>query len=226
MRLQAARGTALFIDAAYTLVHPVKPVAEVYAEAATELGHACSSEHVAAVLPTLMGEAKSLRQRDPTWRAYWTRVVTEATGCSDPRLLERLYRYYARPSAWRVAPGAMECCEAARSRHMKVGVISNWDLRLRALLAAMGVLQWIDEVFISAELGFEKPDPRIFQRACDTFECAPSQCVHVGDSLRADIEGARSFGCEAWHFGGPDGVSFAEVTRRLCLRDELVHTIA
>ncbi len=205
-------------------MHPVKPVAEVYAEVATKMGYSCSAKQVAERLPVLMREGKRLRQNDPTWRPFWAYVVTEATGCPDAELFEFLYGYYARPTAWRIAPGAMECCEAVRSRHMKVAVISNWDLRLRALLASMGVLQWVDAVFVSAELGWEKPDPRIFRQACHTLGCEPAQCVHVGDSRRADVEGAWAIGCAAWLFG-PEGVSFDDVTRRLCLDDETTNSM-
>jgi len=216
VRLQADRGTALFIDAANTLVHPARPIAEVYTEAAQARGATCTVADVAARLPEVMREGKPLRKHDPTWRAYWSFVVAESTGCSDLDLFEYLYGYYARRSAWRIAPGAMECCEAVRSRHMKVAIISNWDVRLRTLLAAMGVLNWVDAVFVSAEVGFEKPDPRIFQRACHAFECPPSRCVHVGDSRKADLAGARSLGCDAWLFG-PEGISFGEVAKRLCV---------
>ena len=54
----------------------------------------------------------------------------------------------------------------------------------------------------SAVVGFRKPDPRLFQLAIDAFSqtettaLAPDEIMVVGDSLRNDIEPARSLGCQ------------------------------
>jgi len=88
------------------------------------------------------------------------------------------------------------------------------DLRLRGTLRALGVLEWIDTAVISAEVGMEKPDPRIFHHACERLGVEPAAALHVGDDVEDDVAGARAAGCAALHW--PDDVgSFAELARRL-----------
>jgi len=46
-------------------------------------------------------------------------------------------------------------------------------------------------VVFSQDVGVEKPDPGIFFAACEQAGCAPSELVHVGDSLESDVAGAN-----------------------------------
>jgi putative hydrolase of the HAD superfamily len=46
-------------------------------------------------------------------------------------------------------------------------------------------------------VGVEKPHPRIFERALSDLEAEPAGALHVGDSLRQDVEGALAVGMEA-----------------------------
>ena len=41
-----------------------------------------------------------------------------------------------------------------------------------------------------AEVGFEKPDVRIFEHACRVLDTKPSEIAHVGDEPDADANGA------------------------------------
>ncbi len=52
----------------------------------------------------------------------------------------------------------------------------------------------VEKVFISAEVGCEKPDPRIFRLVERELGVKPGQVVHVGDSEFHDIAGARAAG--------------------------------
>lgn len=49
-------------------------------------------------------------------------------------------------------------------------------------------------ILCSEEVGFEKPDFRIFQAFFKRFSLNPSQCLLIGDSLKNDILGARDVG--------------------------------
>ena len=52
----------------------------------------------------------------------------------------------------------------------------------------------------SQVVGLEKPDPRIFALALDTLGVTAARAVHVGDSCRADVNGARAAGVTPLHF--------------------------
>jgi putative hydrolase of the HAD superfamily len=77
-------------------------------------------------------------------------------------------------------------------------VVSNWDVSLHDVLARTGLAALLDGAVISAEAGVAKPDPAIFARALEVAGgVAPADAVHVGDSLEADVAGARAAGVEA-----------------------------
>lgn len=67
----------------------------------------------------------------------------------------------------------------------------------REKLACMDMTGWFDAIVVSAEVGFAKPDPRIFAHTCALLGEAPGDCWHVGDNLQADIAGAQSSGLVA-----------------------------
>lgn len=215
--LVAAPGTALLLDAAGTLVRPAAPIADTYARIGRHHGVDVDAEFVAKRLAAAMQAAKPLRRADPDWRPYWAEVVLESTGSDAPSYLDALVSYFRTPAAWDLADGVAACCEAVRDRGMRVAVVSNWDLGLRPLLTSMGVLSWIDALVVSAEEGIEKPDPRIFQRACARLGVEPRRALHVGDSPSADVVGARAAGCAALLF--PQEVENFHELRRILVPD-------
>jgi putative hydrolase of the HAD superfamily len=75
-----------------------------------------------------------------------------------------------------------------------MAVVSNADGRVRGLLEAAGVTPWLEFVVDSAEVGLEKPDPRIFHAATERLGLPPSSCAYVGDIYEIDVEGARRAG--------------------------------
>ena len=76
----------------------------------------------------------------------------------------------------------------------KIGVIENQSLGTAERLEKWGLGRYIDVVAASAELGFAKPDERIFQYALEQAECAAENAVMVGDRLDNDIYPAKKLG--------------------------------
>jgi len=84
-----------------------------------------------------------------------------------------------------------------RSLGLKVGIISDADAGLlRALLSKHGLMDYLDALIISDEVGFLKPDERIFSTALSKVGCRAREALMVGDSLR-DVRGARRAGMRA-----------------------------
>lgn len=92
------------------------------------------------------------------------------------------------------APGTLE---ALRERGYRLAVVSNADGRVRALLEEAGLSLHFEFVVDSAEVGVEKPDPRIFQAATARLDLPPASCAYVGDIYEIDVLGARGAGLEA-----------------------------
>jgi putative hydrolase of the HAD superfamily len=88
----------------------------------------------------------------------------------------------------------------ARLRHAgaRLVVVSNWDVSLHEVLARTGLAMLVDGAITSAELGAAKPAPAIFARALELAGgVAPARALHAGDSVEADVAGARAAGIEA-----------------------------
>jgi putative hydrolase of the HAD superfamily len=78
-------------------------------------------------------------------------------------------------------------------------VVSNWDVSLREVLDRTGLTALLDGIVISAEVGAAKPDPAIFASALTVAGAGPDEAVHVGDTVEADVAGARAAGLRALH---------------------------
>jgi putative hydrolase of the HAD superfamily len=87
-----------------------------------------------------------------------------------------------------VLPALSELAE-----HRRV-VVSNWDCSLAGWLRTAGVLEHVDAVVTSAEVGVAKPGRAIFEHALDLAGARPADAVHVGDSIDNDVAGALAAG--------------------------------
>jgi putative hydrolase of the HAD superfamily len=70
------------------------------------------------------------------------------------------------------------------------------------LLEENGLLQYLEALCFSDEVGVPKPGAEIFDKALAELGVRPSEAVHVGDLKRTDIAGARDFGMRAVRFRG------------------------
>ena len=107
---------------------------------------------------------------------------------------EEVYLFYAKPEAWGVYPEVLEVFEALRDYAVDLAVLTNWDGRLHPVLDGHGLGEYISNRFISAELGWEKPDPAIYRHVADIMRLAPGSLLSVGDDSKNDIEGPRKAG--------------------------------
>jgi putative hydrolase of the HAD superfamily len=83
---------------------------------------------------------------------------------------------------------------ALRERGARLMVVSNWDVSLHEVLSETGLADLVDGAISSAEAGAAKPDPAIFALALEHLGVAAADAIHVGDTVAADVEGARRAG--------------------------------
>jgi putative hydrolase of the HAD superfamily len=92
---------------------------------------------------------------------------------------------------------AVPALRALRQAGRRLVVASNWDCSLPGWLEPAGLLELVDGVVTSADVGAAKPDPLLFRRALELAGARASEAVHVGDSLDKDVHGARAAGIRA-----------------------------
>ncbi len=97
----------------------------------------------------------------------------------------------------RAEPGTRELLEGLRAAGLRLAVVSNADGRVDRYLETAGLADCFEFVLDSGVVGIEKPDPRIFQLACERLGMSPDEVVYVGDSYEVDVVGARAAGIEA-----------------------------
>src|SRR5207249_3990940 len=113
----------------------------------------------------------------------------------DPEAcFKELYAHFAAPAAWRCDPEAEEVLRALAGRGYALGIASNFDSRLRALVAGLPELAPVRHLVISSEVGWRKPAPAFFEAVCREVSLTPAQVLLVGDDLDNDHAGASACG--------------------------------
>ena len=103
-------------------------------------------------------------------------------------------------------PGAVDALRALTGRGLRLGIVSNTGrtpgIVLRRILARHDMLRYFDAVAISYsdEVGFRKPDARIFARSLQALAVEPRRALHVGDNPHADVLGAQKVGMRTAHY--------------------------
>jgi putative hydrolase of the HAD superfamily len=72
------------------------------------------------------------------------------------------------------------------------------------ILEHLGVSRFFSHVFLSSELGADKPDPEIFRRALRLSHARPAETLHVGDDPARDWEAARAAGLAVFELRRPE----------------------
>ncbi len=81
---------------------------------------------------------------------------------------------------------------------VKLGILTNaYDPIMQTKrIQASGLSEFFNEIQISGEEKFAKPDPEAFQIICSRLNSRPEECVFIGDSLKYDIGGAITAGLQ------------------------------
>lgn len=96
-------------------------------------------------------------------------------------------------------PGCLQLLVDLRRNSIRLGLITNGESAMqRRKIAAIGVAPLLDAIVISSEVGFRKPDPRIFSLALERLGCAPHDAWFVGDHPDQDIRGAAAAGLRSF----------------------------
>lgn len=196
----------VLIDAVGTLLRPAPGVADVYAEAArrqgVELDRALVktrfAEHFGAVeVDDLRGP---LVTDEPTEWRRWRRIVSQVLPevADQDRAFEELWNHFGRPTAWGVFDDVAPSMALLRAQGVTVRIASNFDGRLRSVVAGLPTLaDWAESAIISSEIGCRKPHPAFFKEACFRLGLPPDRVLFIGDDVENDYRGPLRVGLRA-----------------------------
>jgi HAD superfamily hydrolase (TIGR01662 family) len=132
--------------------------------------------------------------------AYILRTVLAEHGypvVPDGIIPNALAAMYAVTQAyWKPEPEAHSVLESLQRQGYRLGLISNAgdDADVQTLLNQSGLRSYFEVILTSAAQGIRKPNPQIFWTALEKLGVKPSEAAMIGDTLGADILGAKNAG--------------------------------
>jgi putative hydrolase of the HAD superfamily len=207
-----ARPRIIFFDAGGTLLDPHPSVGHVYAEIAGDHGLALDAAAVQRAFARAFPEciARALDERgwilgfspESGWH-FWREVLHATFEDLEVRegpleeIWNQIYDDFSHAHRYALVDGARETLGALRESGHRLGLISNWDHRLRGILRGLDLGTALDPVVISCEVGAEKPDAAIFHHALSAAGVEADEALMVGDTAIPDGDGAKAVGMHA-----------------------------
>ena len=204
----------IFFDAAGTLIYLPKSVGHHYALVGQRIGLALDAAALdrafAAAWRHMPGRPTVDGPRDDDDKGWWRDLVERVLDQVAPHtrdldrdaFFEAAYSHFAEAGVWDLYPEVIEVLDSLQPR-FDLAVISNFDGRLRMILEQLGISQFFSHIFLSSELGADKPNPEIYRRALRLSSVAPEEAMHAGDDPLRDWEGAAAAGLQIFRLDRP-----------------------
>ena len=151
-------------------------------------------------------------------RTWWEKL--ERGECTKPQVLEGrfreffaaegiafdgvqefndAYQFYLGDKAF-FQQGGEETVTALKGKIAQYAVTNGTALAQERKLKKSGLDQILNGIFISEQVGFEKPDPRFFDAVFAAIPYKREECVIIGDSLTGDMQGGINAGIAHWWY--------------------------
>lgn len=147
-------------------------------------------------------------------------------GVDDLALAQRVADEYSSQRELRMEPfpGAIDTVRWFRASGSRLALITNGGAAgQRRKIERFGLAELFDLILIEGEVGFGKPDPRVFERALSELAVEPSEAWMVGDNLEWDVRQPQRMGVFAiWVDGSGKGLPEASAIRP----DRIVRTLS
>ena len=158
------------------------------------------------------------------------RVLSEV-GLVDPPNRDEIVRMYEEAVLMDppgLKEGVTETLAALHGRY-RLGLVSVTGVSagrlMRGILEKRGVLAYFEALAFSDEVGYVKPDPRLFMAALEALGVEPGKAVHVGDSVKSDVLGAKYAGMKTVWLKTCDQAMVAEPDRIITSLTQLPETL-
>ena len=126
---------------------------------------------------------KILRNKSPDYEWFWVQYL---------KMHKKHVRLYV---------GALEALSWVKNNGFHLGMISDIDSDyLYEQLEALNIKKVFGSITTSEEVGYRKPDKRIFIKALGKAKCSGNEAVYVGDKIDRDIVGGKNVGMKTIFF--------------------------
>ncbi|HEV2519339.1 MAG TPA: HAD family hydrolase [Thermoplasmata archaeon] len=195
--------TTVFFDFGGTLAHyappgddPIAVWKSTGAQFGQEFPRSSVEDALEKVTRSLGREIFGYRGRTQEFWRRFDGAILDELGITHDRegLLRAFEAIFQDPSRVVLYPEARSALTKLRALGLRTGLISNHSDELLKILEYHRLTPLFDSVTYSQEVGADKPDPAIFLAALRRSACQASEAVHVGDSVKQDVDGARRSG--------------------------------
>lgn len=196
---------AIFFDAVGTLFYLTKTVGDHYALVGREVGLTLDAQQLDRAFymawERMPRRAAIDGPRENDDKGWWHELIDLVLDQAAPSLsefdrdnfFEVAYEHFAEAGVWEAYPEVFGVLEKLQPRFQLV-VISNFDGRLRLILEHLGISKFFGHLFVSSEIGADKPDPEIYRRALKFVNLTADQVLYVGDDPDRDWKAATAAG--------------------------------
>ena len=94
-------------------------------------------------------------------------------------------------------PNVIPILKKLKKEKLIIGIISNGlEIKQAEKIIRLGIQDYLTSgsIFLSDQIGISKPNPKIYQKACDQFEILPKDVIYVSDNMPQDIDPANKLG--------------------------------
>jgi len=193
------RARAVFFDVDYTLIYPGPMFQGVgYRQACARYGIEVDETRYAAAVQAALSSLDHEQEvyDDAIFIRYIRRIVEGMGGAGEllDACANELYVEWAACHHFFLYDDAEAVLRELVARDFKIGLISNSHRSLDAFQEHFKLQGLVAAAVSSAEHGYLKPHPSIFEAALSQAGVHARDAVMVGDSLAHDVEGARRVG--------------------------------
>lgn len=201
---------AVIFDAGGTLIGQDDPLGfeKDLSAAFGALGVSVTAQQIQALMPGLQTAATRRRKRIGGWSRtpeedrqsiLWVGShMLESLGVTEDieGKATAIYGRFAAGEFIGLFSDVKPTLERLTQTGITMGVLSNYAPFLERNLRVLDIHRYFAFLVVSSLVGFEKPDPRIFQMAMQEARCPHEDILYVGDSLPDDVEGAKGVGLD------------------------------
>ena len=198
---------ALLLDLDDTILDDTTRVHESWREACASHAHRLLPLDAAVVVEAIRKTSKWFwddpdRHREgrlqlETARRHVVKLALRELGVEDADLADAIGDAYShhRDVGMEPLPEAIDTVRWLRSSGRRLALLTNGAAAAqRKKITRFDITDLFDAIFVEGELGFGKPDERVYRRALEVLGVAPAEAWMVGDNLDWDVAAPQKIG--------------------------------
>ena len=139
-----------------------------------------------------------------TYATGFTHSLPKARRKVLPEMLAEVFRAASRFKL-QLYPGVREVLDGLRGRYQLAALSDGQALWAVPELQSVGLLDYFKPVIVSSDLGYRKPDVRMFESMLVEMNLTPAEVIFIGNDMYRDVFGANRLGIKTVFFKSNQG---------------------